>query len=496
MTDKSSQQQNNQQWDKLGEAIFNGIYKLLTIFFEGAKELFQYGYKTQVFYLLVFSLSNLLLVGTSIHLKLTNFLLADIVAFHLTDGIQGDGFAGHFLNLIIIEYIFLIFVFGIKSIRLKNKWKDFFESCGIKNGLDQTPLLIKTFKVDEFKTSYIFKSKGIGIDKYQSSKDAFQTLLEVPVHNIGYCKNPSFVKITTNSKELPSYLDYQEIKNSLHLNDYEFYLGDSLDGYKKENLVNLPHLFIAGTTGGGKSSFFKQTLMGLLESSDYLQMYLIDLKGGLEFSDFKEAKNTQIVKSIEDSVTTLEQINDEMQRRFNFLEKNGFKKINPKRDKLDRIVVAVDEASILYASRDKNSFDYDLVIQARELTDKISKLGRSAGIHLILATQKVSKETISTSIQENISARMSFRMNTLQGSLTVFGDKSANDLPSMSGRGIWKFGNDSFQVQAPYIEDIEIKERCKGLNKPLFSQMLGFGTSNTEKSKLSMALSKSEAKDE
>lgn len=419
--------------------------------------------------------------------------MPNTVAFHLTEGIQGSGFVDHFLNLLIFEYIFLIFIFGIKSIRLKNKWKEFFESCGIKNGLGQTPLLIKTLEIDEFKTAFIFKSKGVGIDKYESSKDAFQTLLEVPVYNIEYCKNPSFVKITTNSKALPSYLDYQEVKNSLHLEDYEFYLGDSLDGYKKESLVNLPHLFIAGTTGGGKSSFFKQTLMGLLESSDYLQMYLIDLKGGLEFSDFKEVKNTKIVKSIEDSVTILEQINDEMQRRFNYLEKNGFKKINPNRDKLDRIVVAVDEASVLYTSRDKNSFDYDLVIQARELTDKISKLGRSAGIHLILATQKVSKETISTSIQENISARMSFRMNTLQGSLTVFGDKSANDLPAMSGRGIWKFGNDSFKVQAPYIEDTEIKEKCKGLNKPLFGKMLGIVPSNTEKSKLSMALRSSEA---
>ena len=63
-----------------------------------------------------------------------------------------------------------------------------------------------------------------------------------------------------------------------------------------------------------------------------------------------------------------------------------------------------------------------------------------------------------TSISDNISGRMCFKTNSLQGSTLVLGNKDALDLPAISGRGIWLVGSTQVEVQAPYIEDYETVE--------------------------------------
>ncbi|MCK5073280.1 MAG: hypothetical protein KAQ98_07620, partial [Bacteriovoracaceae bacterium] len=216
------------------------------------------------------------------------------------------------------------------------------------------------------------------------------------------------------------------------------------------------------------------------ESCQYLQLYIIDLKGGLEAIDFKNAPNVKIIKTMQDAVTLLSQVDKEMKDRFDFLEENSFKGIIPGRDKKERIVVAVDEASVLYMNRSRYDDDYASAMKARKLADSISKLSRAAAVHLILATQKLDKQVIPTSVSENISGRMAFRANSFQGSMVVLGSKDAFDLPEIPGRGIWSVGNRKVIVQAPFIKDEEIKNCCKQIKnefqagkRKLFNPMIG-----------------------
>jgi hypothetical protein len=51
-------------------------------------------------------------------------------------------------------------------------------------------------------------------------------------------------------------------------------------------------------------------------------------------------------------------------------------------------------------------------------------------------------------------------MNTLQGSLIVLGCKDATELPDTKGRGIWSLGNRKEEIQAPFISDVDIVEKC------------------------------------
>jgi DNA segregation ATPase FtsK/SpoIIIE-like protein len=103
---------------------------------------------------------------------------------------------------------------------------------------------------------------------------------------------------------------------------------------------------IAGTSGGGKSNFFRQALIGLLKSSPHLQLYLLDLKKGIEVVEFQDLPNVRIAADEATAVQVLKSVHAEMEKRFIYLMENKKKKINPIKDQKDLIVVAIDEADL------------------------------------------------------------------------------------------------------------------------------------------------------
>ncbi|NOT77743.1 MAG: hypothetical protein HOP07_01925 [Bacteriovoracaceae bacterium] len=196
--------------------------------------------------------------------------------------------------------------------------------------------------------------------------------------------------------------------------------------------------------------------------------------------------NVRIAKTEEEACKMLKKLKDEMDRRFKYLEKSGHKEIVPQRDGMDKIVIGIDEASVLYTKVRSNDTKAHLINSAREYTDELAKLARAAGMHLILATQKVSKETIDTKVQENIGGRVCFRMNTMVNSITVLGNKKAFDLPDIKGRAISASGNEFLELQCPFIDEDELKAEIELIQEkfnakyPCRNNMLEINSDNTE----------------
>lgn len=354
-----------------------------------------------------------------------------------------------------------------------------FRNMGLVNGTDQTPQLLGKKKLDYGRLLYRFDSKGVGISKFHNLRDSLEAAFESRIEAIRSGKSPRYVEIILNKSVLPEHIDYSEVHELAKLPPESFYVGMSSSGVVTAKVSEMPHMLIVGTTGGGKSRFFKQALVGLLESSPHLQMYLIDLKRGLEMTDFKDAPNVRIVSDLNTAVRLLRRLEKEMQDRFTYLETKNLKEISPRRDKKDRIILAVDESSVLYTTRAKTDPDYDLACEARRITDNIAKLARAAGIHLFLATQKLHADVITTSISDNISGRMCFKTNSLQGSTLVLGNKAALELPAISGRGIWLLGSEQVEVQVPFIDDDTTVSFCQHLRsefdegrRKMFSPMI------------------------
>lgn len=382
---------------------------------------------------------------------------------------------------------FICFIGAIaRSIRVK--YQKAFTLIGLTNKMGDTPKLIYKDKKRHGRQDFYFDYNGVSVDEFKSKQPHLESFFEGNIEGIKYGKSKKHIVLTLCDKPFPEKVSYGDLSDNKVLPKYHFYLGRTSEGIVCQSVTELPHMLIAGTTGSGKSVFFKQALLGLLESSPYLQMYLIDLKSGLEMIDFISCPNVKVIKTMEEAVQLLRLANREMKRRFDYLEKSHRKKINPGPDKMDRMVVAIDEASVLYMNRPRTDPEYHLAIEARTLADNIAKLSRAAGIHLLFATQKLDRQVIPTSVSENISGRMAFRANSLQGSLVVLGNKAAAEIPEIPGRGVWSFGTKQFTIQAPYVDEKTIQARCKKISlafrngqRSMLSPMLGTGTKTKEK---------------
>ena len=376
--------------------------------------------------------------------------------------------------------LLIAFLLGFKLRFIRSKFNRLFHVVGLTNGDGDTPKLVYKRVLDKNRVQYDFDSNGVGIGEFEDKRERLISRFKMDIESIQYGKNQGRVLITFNKKQFPKKVAYREIAEEKMLPKESFYLGESMEGILTQKVAEMPHMLIAGATGSGKSVFFKQCLLGILESSHHLQMYLIDLKGGLEMMDFVEAPNVKVVKKMGEAVILLRQIEREMKARFDYLEKKELKQVVPERDKKERVIIACDEASVLYMNRSKFDPDYKNAMEARQLADSISKLSRAAAIHLLLATQKLDKQVIPTSVSENISGRMAFRANSFQGSMVVLGTKDAYDLPNIPGRAIWSLGNQKVIVQAPYIEDSYIKDCCQRIKnefkagrRKLFTPLIG-----------------------
>lgn len=344
-------------------------------------------------------------------------------------------------------------IFGARHyFRIRNQ-QDLFKHIGLKSATGEVPKIVDIEDQETFKRKIVLFSPGVGLDQYKNKKSDFESTFGAIVENICVSeKSRKLMEIYLSDKELPTMVGFDRCLSAL-VEPYSFLIGESLGGVMAQSIRTLPHLLIAGTSGNGKSVFFNQALISMMRTSPHIQLYLLDLKLGVEVRAYRHLPNVQIAKDPAEAVALLRAVVKEMNRRFAYIEQKGLKFIDPERDKMDLLLIGVDEASVLYSKRRGDKSGNEMIDVARDLTDEIAKLGRAASIHLIVATQKVTTESIDTKVQENIGGRICFRVNTLQGSNTVLGNKKAYELPDIKGRAIWACGNDFLEVQTPFVSE-------------------------------------------
>ncbi len=361
-------------------------------------------------------------------------------------------------------WITVYFVIGLWKYILILKAQKEFDKIGLKNAKGECPKITNIFYPNPFKEILQITPNGIGLTEFNEKLDNFVVSFKKNVTKIALTDSKEFVEIHLNSKNLERLFNYETCKD-LILKPYSFIIGESTDAILTKNILDLPHLLVAGTSGGGKSNFFRQTLVSLLKSSPNVQMYLLDLKQGVEVVEFGDLPNVVIADNIPDSVRILENLELEMVKRLNYLRERRKKFIVPARDKFDLIVLGIDEASELFGKERADSPDRKMIDEARRFGDKLAKKARAVGIHLIVATQKPVKEAIDSKFMENLQGRMVFKMMSLSGSNVALGNKKAQDLDSIRGRAIWQDGTEEVEVQTPMITDNEVNAEIQAILK-------------------------------
>lgn len=193
------------------------------------------------------------------------------------------------------------------------------------------------------------------------------------------------------------------------------------------DLADAPHLLVGGTTGSGKSVCVNALLLSLFLASRNrpIKLALIDPKQ-VEFSLWRDCGllYSDIATSTSAAINLLDELVEEMESRYAQFAGLGVKNLAEARERgFDGgwIVVAVDELA-------------DLVMQgqpgkrAEEKLVQLAQKARSAGIHLILATQRPDAKTFSGLLRSNCPARIALKVQRSTESSIILDETGAESL--------------------------------------------------------------------
>lgn len=227
------------------------------------------------------------------------------------------------------------------------------------------------------------------------------------------------------------------------------------------DLSRLPHMLVAGHTGGGKSVFLASLIASLVwrHSPETLRLVLVDPKL-MDFPVFETLPHLhdgQVIYDPADAIGILRWlIEEESDRRARLMRETGNRKIESyyrhfPRESLPRIVVIVDEfADIMNSLGRRERQDFERQI------NRLAATGRARGIHLILATQRPTVDVVSGNIKANIPARVSFQLTTQTDSRTILDQAGAEALLG-EGDMLFLADNQTERLQGYFASDGELE---------------------------------------
>ncbi len=292
-----------------------------------------------------------------------------------------------------------------------------------------------------------------------SVKNEVRIEAPIPGKNLVGIEVANNVKVTVGLKEVMEGLAGKKEKNGSLM----FALGKDIVGNSiSDDLTKGPHYLIAGATGSGKSVCLHVMLVSMLMrySPEELKLVLVDPKC-VEFRKYEHLPHLlvdEIITEPKRALSLLQWAYDETNRRnemftacgghISNIDDYNSMIANDKIAKLPRIVFVIDELADLMEACKK-----DLEARIRMIAAK----SRSAGIHLVLATQRPSVDVITGTIKANLPSRIALKVMNFSDSQTILGGAGAEKL---LGNGDMLYKNSSMadyeRYQGAYISGREI----------------------------------------
>lgn len=273
----------------------------------------------------------------------------------------------------------------------------------------------------------------------------------------------------------PQEVAFKDILNAYLQGGKKFHipilLGKTVNGeYVMEDLAKMPHLIIAGATGSGKSVCINTIVMSILMTAkpDQIKLIMVDPKK-VELTPYTKLPHmlAPVITEPKGACAAMQWLVKEMENRYEILKAVGFRNIEAYNNRsvnkdfeetLDReipekmhyILCIIDELAdlMMIAGNDIETY-----------IARLAQMARAVGIHLLLATQRPSREVITGLIKANFPTRISFKVSSRINSQIVLDEIGAE---SLLGNGDLLFlppgAHHLVRAQGAYIRDEDINK--------------------------------------
>ena len=226
------------------------------------------------------------------------------------------------------------------------------------------------------------------------------------------------------------------------------------------NIAKMPHLLIAGTTGSGKSVCMNSIIISLLykASPEDVKLIMVDPKM-VELGIYNSIPHLLIpvVTDPKKAAGSLQWAVTEMLRRYKMMSDAGVRDLESYNSimlseggqKLPQVVIIIDELADL------------MMVAAKEVEDsicRIAQMGRAAGMHLIIATQRPSADVITGLMKANIPSRIAFSVASAMESRIILDTMGAEKLVGKGDMLFAPIGSGKpLRVQGCFVTDSEVE---------------------------------------
>lgn len=232
----------------------------------------------------------------------------------------------------------------------------------------------------------------------------------------------------------------------------EFPLGVLSEGEAVWDVNKASNLIIAGSAGTGKSVIQRNLIFHCLQHPDKWRFLGIDVKR-VELSQYLkyEPAVMGIATNVADGGEMIRYVQYEMLERYRKMEEIGINNFQDLPNPPHAIMFMIDETySFLVPSgikTDEAREEDSIKGEASKTLGEIARLGRAAGIYLVLATQRPDPSIFYGELRQNIPARIAAgRMDSIASSLTLDNDH-ATRLPAIKGRGYFQINGEGADFQ-------------------------------------------------
>ena len=230
--------------------------------------------------------------------------------------------------------------------------------------------------------------------------------------------------------------------------------GDGIVG----NIAKLPHLLIAGTTGSGKSVCMNSLIISLLYKAkpEEVKLIMIDPKM-VELGVYNGIPHLYIpvVTDPKKAAGALQWAVVEMLKRYRLFSEVGVRDLGAYNehmqtsgdDTLPRVVIVIDELADLMLAASK---------EVEESICRVAQMGRAAGMHLVIATQRPSADVITGLMKANIPSRIAFAVSSAMESRIILDQAGAEKLVGMGDMLFAPLGTGKpVRIQGAFVSDEE-----------------------------------------